>query len=228
MGTRKIRRGAPVLLLATAGLALAACGPSDDSGAAGSAGYTSDASSSASAAPSAPAGTPDSTPATTAQPSSPAAAGTPAATAGGAGGSTTPACATSRLKVTAADKSSGAGSTTFQLVFQNTGSTPCALRGYPGVSFVKAHNVQLGKAAARTGAATTVVTLIPNAHAYADVRTVNGQGGYDPGQCDLTPVPALRIYPPNQTASVNIPWNTSECVGSGVQNLRVGPVHSDR
>jgi hypothetical protein len=123
---------------------------------------------------------------------------------------------------------SGAGHTTYQLVFQNTGSAPCALRGYPGVSFVKIHNIQLGRAADRMPGSVSVVTLIPNAHAYADVQTVNGQGGYSPEQCHLTTVPTLRIYPPNQTESTNIPWNQQECVGSTVQNLEVGPVRSNR
>lgn len=226
MGTRNFRRGVPALLLVTAGLALAACGPSDDSGSA--AGSTPDTSSSAPSAPSSSASAPASGPATSADTSSPATATPAPSTAGSSGGSTQPACATSRLKTTAENRTSGAGSTTFELVFQNTGSAPCTLHGYPGVSFVKAHNVQLGKAAARTGGAPPVVTLIPNAHAYADVRTVNGQGGYSATQCDLTPVPTLRIYPPNQTESTNIPWNTPECVGAGVQNLQVGPVHSNR
>jgi len=93
---------------------------------------------------------------------------------------------------------------------------------------VKAHNVQLGKAATRTTGTTTVVTLIPNAHAYADVQTVNGVAGYSAAQCDLTDVPTLRVYPPNQTESTNIPWNTDECVGSTIQNLQVGPVHSNK
>jgi hypothetical protein len=93
---------------------------------------------------------------------------------------------------------------------------------------VKIHNIQLGKAASRTGGSASVVTLIPNAHAYADVQSVNGQGGYSASQCDLTTVPTLRVYPPNQTESTNIPWNTPECVGSTIQNLQVGPVHSNR
>lgn len=242
MGTRNIRRGAPALLLVTAGLALAACGTSDDTGAP----VASTSPTAVSSAPSSPASSPDSGSPTAPSDSAPAASptqdsasagsstGSPTAgsstagSAGSAGGSTEPGCTTSHLKVTAGRPDSGAGSTNFQLVFQNTGSAPCTLRGYPGVSFVKAHNVQLGKAAARNGGTSTVVTLIPNAHAYADVRTVNGQGGYSSGECKLTTVPSLRIYPPNQTASTDITWNTPECVGSTVQNLRVGPVHSNR
>lgn len=230
MGTRNIRRGVPALVLVTAGLALAACGPSDDSGSGPGSSSSPSASSSASPSPSSSAGAPASGTATrTADPSSAGGqTGGTGGTGGAAGGTPAP-CATSHLKTTAESTGSGAGSSTFELVFQNTGSAPCTLRGYPGVSFVKAHNTQLGKAAARTGGgAVTTVTLIPNAHAYADLRTVNGQGGYSAGQCDLTTVPTLRVYPPNQTESTNIPWNAQECVGSTVQNLQIGPVHSNR
>jgi hypothetical protein len=170
--------------------------------------------------------TPTAAPTATATSTPAATTGSPAGTA--AAGSTVPGCTTSHLKVTAQSNGSGAGSSFFTLAFQNTGSSPCTLFGYPGVSFVKAGDVQLGKAAARTPATKTTVTLIPNAHAFADLRTVNGQGGFDPAQCRLTTVPSLRIFPPNQKASVNIPWNQKECVGSTVQNLQVGPVHSNR
>lgn len=242
MRTRNIGRGVPALLLVTAGLALAACGPSDGSGSASGPSSPSAPSapsasaSSATPAPSSapastdtapPAGTPSSSPAPGATRTASSAGGGTGGSAGAAG-STRPGCATGHLKITAEATDSGAGSANYVLVFQNTGSAPCTLTGYPGVSFVKIHNTQLGKAAARTGDTTRVVTLIPNAHAYADLRTVNGMGGYDAARCDLTAVPTLRVYPPNETESSNIPWNQQECVGPDVQNLRVGPVHTGR
>ncbi|SDP01438.1 DUF4232 domain-containing protein [Actinacidiphila guanduensis] len=224
MRSTTVRRGVPALLLVAAGLTLTACGSDDTASTSSSAPATS---TTAQAAPTST-GTTD-----TGGSTAPTTAGNaPAQESSGqstrAAGSTTPSCATSNLKVTADGFSSGAGSTTFQLVFQNTGSAPCTLSGFPGVSFVKIHNTQMGKAAERTSTAPTIVTLIPNAHAYADVRTVNGQGGYSAAQCDLQTVPTLRVYPPNQKESTNIPWNRQECVGSGVQNLQVGPVHSNR
>src|SRR5882757_2569953 len=187
MFTRTTRRGISAVALVTAGLALTACGSSDNTS-------SSSASVSSTATPSAPAATSDSSDSssadsTVAQPASSSAANS--------GSSTVPACATSDLKTTAEGVNSGAGHTDFQIVFQNTGSAACTLTGYPGVSFVKAHNVQLGKAATRTTGTTTVVTLIPNAHAYADAQTVNGVAGYSAAQCDLTSVPTLRVYPPN-------------------------------
>ncbi|WP_435129676.1 DUF4232 domain-containing protein [Actinacidiphila sp. bgisy144] len=243
MRTRTVRTGTLVVMLATAGLALAACGP-DDSNASDS----SSASSSATAsAPSGTATVPNddsadgtANPATTGGGTGTSGSGGTSGSSGSSGGSgtggatasagtTVAGCATSQLKATTANFSNGAGSTGFQIVFQNTGSSPCTLSGYPGVSFVKSGGTQLGKAAQRTAdTPATRVTLIPNAHAYADVVTVNGQAGYSAAQCDLTSVPALRVYPPNQKASLDLPWNKQECVGSSVQNLRVGPVHSNK
>ncbi|SHL19585.1 DUF4232 domain-containing protein [Actinacidiphila paucisporea] len=228
MGTRTIGRTVPALLLVTAGLALAACGPSDSSGAAPVASTSSSPTAAATATSEPPSATDTPAPgATTTTPPTehPATTG---GTGGGSAGGIQPACATAKLKTTVESEGGAAGSALYTLVFQNTGSAPCTLRGYPGVSFVKAHNAQLGKAAARTPAATPVVTLIPNAHAYVDLRTVNGQGGYDASQCGLATVPTLRIYPPNQTESTNIAWNKQECVASGIQNLQVGPVHTNR
>lgn len=237
MLSRTARRALPAVVLATAGLAaLTACGPDNSS----SSGSSSSPSTSASSAASGSAGSSNSS--ASADSSAPAGGNGPtgapgtSSSSGGTGtgshtsaaGSSVRACATSNLRTTAQSSGLGAGHAVYQLVFQNTGSAPCSLKGYPGVSFVKIHNIQLGKAAARTPGPVSVVTLIPNAHAYADLETVNGQGGYSAAQCDLTTVPTLRVYPPNQTESTQIPWNTKECVASGVQNLQVGPVHSNR
>lgn len=226
MVSRNIGRTVPALVLVTAGLALTACGPSDASGTSGSEPAASSAPASSAPASSSDAPLPTATPSVTA--TSAPAAGTSSPATAAATGSTVPGCTTGHLKVTVQSNGSGAGSSFYTLAFQNTGSSPCTLFGYPGVSFVKAGDVQLGKAAARTPASKAIVTLIPNAHAFADLRTVNGQGGYDPAECRLTTVPSLRIFPPNQRASVNIPWNQKECVGSAVQNLQVGPVHTNR
>ncbi|MFJ2959082.1 DUF4232 domain-containing protein [Streptomyces sp. NBC_00669] len=236
MRTRTVRTGTLVVMLATAGLALAACGP-DDSNASDS------SSASSSSATSAPSGTSSGTSSAPGDDSAggetanPATVGGTSSGSGGSGGSgstasagtSVPDCTTNQLSATAGDFSAGAGTAGFQIVFQNTGSSPCTLSGYPGVSFVKIHNIQLGKAAARTSdTPATRVTLIPGAHAYADALSVNGQSGYSAAQCDLTTVPTLRVYPPNQKESLNIPWNRQECVGSSIQNLRVGAVHGNK
>lgn len=232
---RTVRRGIPVAVLVAAGLAVTACGPdgsvtgaSSAPSAATTTSAAQDPGASSSDAAGGGAGTaPGAAPGTAGGAGvRPDAAGSPSRTAGAA--PTVPACATRNLKTTVSDINSGAGHTNFTLVFQNTGPAACTLRGYPGVSFVKAHNVQLGKAADRTPGPVTTVTLIPNAHAFADVESLNGQSGFSAAQCGLTTVPTLRVFPPNRTESTNIPWNTPECVGPTVQNLHVQPVRGNR
>ncbi|GHH83623.1 hypothetical protein GCM10018793_46180 [Streptomyces sulfonofaciens] len=231
MFPRTARRGLPAVALVAVGLALTACGPdgssssSSSSPASSSDGSSGGSSSGSSGGSSAAAGGSDSA---NGKAGGSAVSGASGAQNTSAASKSVPACATSKLKTTAENFSAGAGHTTFQIVFQNIGTASCTLSGYPGVSFVKAHNVQLGKAASRTSTPSGPVTLIPNAHAYADVRTVDGPGGYTDEECDLTTVPTLRVYPPNQKESANIPWNKQECVGSGIQNLMVGPVHGNK
>lgn len=238
MLARTARRVLPAVALVTAGLAaLAACGPDGSSSSAASSSTTASASSapgasatsSSAAGGNGSAGSPGAASSSSGSSSGGSSSGgTATKPHAGTAGSSVPACATSRLRTTVESTGAGAGHAGYQLVFQNTAAAPCSLKGYPGVSFVKIHNIQLGEAATRTPGPVQVVTLIPNAHAYADLQTVNGQGGYSAAQCDLTTVPTLRVYPPNQTESTQIPWNTQECVGSGVRNLQVGPVHGNR
>ncbi|MBM9509094.1 DUF4232 domain-containing protein [Actinacidiphila acididurans] len=227
---RTVRRGIPVAALVAAGLAVTACGPDGSvtgaSAAPSAATSTSVAQDPGAASDAAGGGAGTAPTAAGGTGVRPDAAGSPSHTSGAA--PTVPACATRNLKTTVSDINSGAGHTNFTLVFQNTGPAACTLRGYPGVSFVKAHNVQLGKAADRTPGPVTTVTLIPNAHAFADVESLNGQSGFSAAQCGLTTVPTLRVFPPNQTESTNIPWNTPECVGPSVQNLHVQPVRGNR
>lgn len=219
-------RGISAIAVVAAGLTLTACGSKNADVPAGPpAAAPASPSPSASVAANAasdPAGS-SSVPGTalkppTANTSAPAPAGT-ADTAGRA-------CPTSQLKITAGNFDSGAGSTNFQIDFQNTGTTSCTLIGFPGVSFTTAKGAQLGNAADRVEAAKGAVTLRPNGHAVSDARAVNGQSGYSEQECGLTSAEALRIFPPNQKDQVVVPWQRDECVGPTIHNLRVGPVHT--
>ncbi|MEU6404952.1 DUF4232 domain-containing protein [Streptomyces sp. NPDC046985] len=224
MHAKKIRPGMAALTIVAAGCVLLACGTTDHSSAASASPDKAEASSASSHA-----ATPETGGGTTAAATDDAASATTAGKTESAGAETEHACSSDDLKVTATAGDSGGGNTGERLVFMNTGKDTCTLKGFPGVSFVKSHNVQLGKSAKRVGGSPAEVAyLIPNGHAYADVQMINGMGGYSASQCDLTKVPTLRVYPPGQKESFNIPFGKSECVGSDVQNLRVGPVYRDR
>ncbi len=135
-------------------------------------------------------------------------------------------CASSQLTVSQQDPSVGAGQFYAKIVFKNNASTSCTLTGFPGVSYVKAAGVQSGNPATRTGATYHTVTLAAHGTAYATMHDANGQGGYSKGQCDLTAVQGLRIYPPNQKGALFLPDRTEHCAGTGIHPLTIGPVES--
>jgi hypothetical protein len=238
MLSRTARRVIPAAVLVASGLALAACQPGDTSSSA-SGQPAPAARQSSSSAPSGGGSTSTGAGRPAAAPSYPirhsddpshanskGSTGSSGAQHAAPGPAAVPTCKTGQLNIAANYGGGAAGHVTFQLDFQNTGTASCALRGYPGVSFVKSGGTQLGNAARRTDGAPVTVTLPPKGHAYADAQAVDGQSGYSAKDCDLTSVPALRVYPPNQTASANVPWNRQECVGPTVQNLTIGPVHA--
>lgn len=153
-----------------------------------------------------------STPAPTASTtdSASAAAGTPAPTA-----STTrtdpnaPAgqCTDAHLAVSVQDDptGSGAGQRLSYVVFRNTGSSTCVLRGAPGVSLVGDGNgTQIGAAAAREASGPTVSIPAGSsalaALSYPDIDEHGGAYGDGTGkdpQCEAKAVDGYRVYPPH-------------------------------
>lgn len=136
-------------------------------------------------------------------------------------------CAVSELRVTLGQGQGAAGSTELPLVFTNVGGRTCALDGFPGVSYVQggADGAQVGAAATRSGESAGAVTLAPDATATAMVRAVEVQN-YPADTCAPTPVAGLRVYPPNDTGSIFVPYATTGCskTGDGLNQLSVQAV----
>jgi hypothetical protein len=98
------------------------------------------------------------------------------------------------------------------LQLRNVGSSPCALYGYPGVSWVAgADGHQVGAAATRqadvNGAEVTVI-LKPGATASAPLDIVDA-AAIPASACKPVPVRGLRIYPPGQKAAMFLPLPTA-------------------
>ena len=133
-------------------------------------------------------------------------------------------CLIGELQVTLGQPSGAAGSQEIPLVFTNTGTRDCILHGYPGVSYVAAPDgPQVGAAAERDGGTETPVTVAPGARATAAVRATVVQN-YPADTCGPTPVAGFRVYPPNDTGSVFLPYPTTGCSQTGVKQLSVQPV----
>lgn len=217
LGRAAVCAGTLALTLATCSACVGSSGPSNvSSGSTGGGTVTS---------PAAGATTPGGTGATGSGGSGGGATGS-ATTSGSGGGGTgggPQACETQNLSASIADNAGGgaAGSDYVDLVLQNIGNTPCTVYGYPGVSFgAGSPDQQVGQPASRnTQVNPLVVTLIPNAHAFSVLRVVDA-GNYPPSDCHPKQTSDLRVYPPNNTTLLYVPFPSTGC-GSNVVTLSV-------
>jgi Domain of unknown function (DUF4232) len=143
--------------------------------------------------------------------SRPASSGRPA---DGPTGEGTPRCTAAELSATLGQGDAAAGSVTRPLVFTNTGSHACELRGFPGVSYVAGDDGhQVGPAAQETGERAAEVVLRPGGQAVALVQFVQ-VANFEATACQPTPVRGLRVYPPGDTASLFVPTAGNGCAGT--------------
>ena len=119
-----------------------------------------------------------------------------------------------------------AGGTYVVIDFTNTSGATCTLYGYPGVSLVSGPPyAQIGLAAKRT--TTTPVkqiTLAPGATANALLQIVDALN-FPTATCSPVKSTNMRVFPPNQTISVYLPYASYGCSKS-VQTLFIGPVQA--
>jgi hypothetical protein len=133
-------------------------------------------------------------------------------------------CTVDQLSVTLGAGNGAAGSEIVPILFTNTGSTPCELHGYPGVSFVGDGNgTQLGAAADEDGTVAIVAnTLKPGGVVQARLKIASAQN-FD--NCTVVPADGLRVYPPHSFDSVFVKaTGMSACSNAAVHLLTVQPV----
>ena len=132
---------------------------------------------------------------------------------GGSSGGTSE-CKAGNLKLSIGSGDAAAGHFYVPIVFTNTGSTTCLMRGFPGVSYVTGDNgSQVGAPAQRTGSIGSSVTLAPNAVA-SSVVTVTDVAVFDASSCQPTSVRGFRVYAPDDTASMFIARSGTGCAGN--------------
>jgi hypothetical protein len=123
-------------------------------------------------------------------------------------------CTTGELSASLGGGDAGAGSVFRTLIFTNTGSRTCELRGFPGVSYVAGDDGhQVGPAADMSGERGAQVPIAPGGTAVAQLRLVNVLN-HEGAVCRPTPVRGLRIYPPGDTASLVVPMDGTGCAGT--------------
>ncbi|HWC83734.1 MAG TPA: DUF4232 domain-containing protein [Pseudonocardiaceae bacterium] len=127
-----------------------------------------------------------------------------------------PECKAGELKLTFGRLGAAAGSTYTPLQFTNISRETCVMDGFPGVSFVAGDDGhQVGDPAKRIGSIGPEVTLRPGAVASALLQ-VGESGNYDASTCNAVPVRGYRVYAPDDTAAMFIPFTAATSACSGV------------
>jgi hypothetical protein len=114
-----------------------------------------------------------------------------------------------------------AGSIYMQLILTNSGTEPCLLKGFAGVSLTAgADGEPIGAAATRDDSGpVTDVTLAPGKAGTATLRYTQAANYPD---CTQTPAAGFRVYPPNDTASLFIPQQLDACTNTEINLLTIG------
>jgi len=139
---------------------------------------------------------------------------TPAGPGGSGPGSGSGECTAANLRLSLGQGDAAMSHVYLPLQFTNTGSTACVIVGFPGVSYVTGDNgQQVGAPAVRDGSIGAQVTLAPGQMASATVTEVQ-VGVFDASVCQPTAVRGLRVYAPDDTASMFIAQSTTGCAGN--------------
>lgn len=108
-----------------------------------------------------------------------------------------------------------------KLNLTNTGTAPCLLKGYPGVSLTaSADGEPIGATAARDESAPAVDVLLAPGQTGSSVLRYTQAANYS--DCALADAAGYRIYPPDDTASLFLPQPTRACTNANISLLTVG------
>ncbi|MER2135625.1 MAG: DUF4232 domain-containing protein [Arthrobacter sp.] len=138
-------------------------------------------------------------------------------------------CTADKLSATIEDTPGGgaAGSVYRDLVLTNTSAEPCTTFGYPGVSYLGQSGTQVGAPATRSGGTDTVTVILePGQSAVASLRETRPENYGE--RCSMVPVSGLRIFPPDDTAYLNIARAGYGCSSEEAELLQVGPLAGPR
>ncbi|MDQ6615315.1 MAG: DUF4232 domain-containing protein [Actinomycetota bacterium] len=119
-------------------------------------------------------------------------------------------CASAALALSLSDRGTAAGTAYRELVFKNTSTRTCTMRGYPGISFLDARGRQVGAPVARMSGSDTLVTLGPGGTAAALIAYHDVYVSTFPN-CQPTPAAGIQVFPPDETAGLTVPTNLMVC-----------------
>lgn len=131
-----------------------------------------------------------------------------------------PTCTAAQLTIAAGPAGGAAGHLYLPVLFRNSGTSACSLRGYPGVDALDAAGHRVVAATRVGGTPINRITLAPGGAASAMVGAVDVPIG------TATACPkayaGLLVTPPNLTTSVRVAASLPACAGLTVNPLVAG------
>ena len=131
-----------------------------------------------------------------------------------------PSCTAAHTQVWYAVPGDGAaGSSFFDFELSNIGHSTCSFEGFPGVSTLNSHRVEVGLPATRTGSGLGI-NLAPGGTVHFILRVVDAG---NVGGCTPTDTTSIRVFPPGQRHAAILDFASQACPGKSV--LSVDSVH---
>ncbi|GAA0917035.1 hypothetical protein GCM10009558_027070 [Virgisporangium aurantiacum] len=111
-----------------------------------------------------------------------------------------------------------------KLVLTNIAPQRCLLTGYPRVAFAQGPDgPTVGADFTRTPSARQLELRMAQGAAGEVSMRLARAGTYDPAACRPAPVAGFRVYPPEQSESVFVPYPTETCSVPGVDPPTIMP-----
>ena len=124
-------------------------------------------------------------------------------------------CTTKQLAITIGQSQGAAGHVYLPILFQNSGTTPCTLGGFPGVAATQS-NGQQAVQASRTTATPRTIIVAAMGYGSALLTGVDVPSG---AETSCPTYPGLLVTPPNDTQSQALTAQVPGCAG-----LTIGPI----
>jgi hypothetical protein len=136
-----------------------------------------------------------------------------------------PYCQTPGLVVWLDTNGNGAaGSFYYNLEFTNLSGHKCSLEGYPYVYAINLAGGNIANPASFNNVHAPAPVLLLNGGSAKAVLRVVDTGAFPVASCHPVTAAGLKVYPPNQTRSKNVPFPFSACSHPGQTSLSVEAV----
>jgi hypothetical protein len=124
-------------------------------------------------------------------------------------------CLTRDLAATVGSPQGYAGGLQVAIAFENLGSAPCSLYGYPGVAQAAGTPItNIGQPSAENPATPRQLVTLPRGGFASAMLRIANSANYPVDTCKPVKATWLAVIPPNQKTALNISFGSTACQGN--------------